>query len=83
MLLPDIRSHAGGPDPLLNNLRVIQEDLRELGTQLQGWLEDKMADGRVALEDMARFADPVDALHDVMAASQRLLDGRGHPEQGE
>ena len=83
MLLPDIWSHAGGPDPLLNNLQVIQEDLRELGTQLQGWLEEKMTDGRLALEDMARFEDPVDALHDVMAASQRLLDGRGHPEQGQ
>ncbi|KIK46870.1 hypothetical protein CY34DRAFT_9344 [Suillus luteus UH-Slu-Lm8-n1] len=40
-----------------------------VGTQLQGWLEEKMTDGRLTLEDMARFEDPVDALHNVMAAS--------------
>ncbi|KAG1759919.1 hypothetical protein EDD22DRAFT_848875 [Suillus occidentalis] len=69
MLLLDIQKHAGGPDPLLNNLQVIQEDLRELGTQLQGWLAEKMTVGRLALEDMARLEGPVDALHDAMAAS--------------
>jgi hypothetical protein len=81
MLLPDIRMHAGDPDPLLNNLRVIQDDLEELGTQLQGWLTQKMNDGRLALQDMARLEGPVDALHDAMAASQMLLDA-GVQEQG-
>jgi hypothetical protein len=81
MLLPDIRRHAGDPDPLLSNLRVIQDDLEELGTQMQGWLTQKMNDGRLALQDMARLEGPVDALHDAMAASQMLLDA-GVQEQG-
>jgi hypothetical protein len=68
---------------VLNNLWVIREDLEELGTQLQSWLAEKMADMRLTLEDMACLEGLVDALHNVMAASQMLLDGRGQPEQGQ
>ncbi|KAG1778653.1 hypothetical protein EV702DRAFT_1196166 [Suillus placidus] len=82
MLLPDIRRHASGPDPLVNNLRVIRDDLEQFGTTLQDWLARKMDDGRLALEDMAWLEGLVDDLHDAIATSQMLLDEeRGSPKE--
>ncbi|KAG1840762.1 hypothetical protein F4604DRAFT_1939960 [Suillus subluteus] len=45
ILMLDIHRHAVGPDPLLNNLRVIRDDLKDLGTKLEDWLADKIKDG--------------------------------------
>ncbi|KAG1777150.1 hypothetical protein EV702DRAFT_1045542 [Suillus placidus] len=82
MLLPDIWRHASGPDPLLNNLRVIQDNLEQFGTTLQDWLARKMDDRRLALEDMAQLEGLVDDLHDAIATSQMLLDAeRGSPKE--
>ncbi|KAG1839663.1 hypothetical protein DFJ58DRAFT_733253 [Suillus subalutaceus] len=52
ILLPEIRRRAVGPDPLLNNLRVIRDDLEDLGTKLKDWLTEKIKDGSTALEEM-------------------------------
>lgn len=73
LLMPDMSRHKGGPDPLLTNVRVIRDDLREFGTQLKALLSKKMEAGRVALEAMGRLEHPVDVLHDAIAASQELL----------
>lgn len=76
LLLPDMSRHQGGSDPLLTNLRWLNADLESLGDHLQSWLSQKTDEGRIALEVMARLEGPVDDLHDVMAASQQLLDTR-------
>jgi hypothetical protein len=34
MMIPDGRKNKGGSDPLLTNLRVLRDDLEELGTHL-------------------------------------------------
>ncbi|KAG0691964.1 hypothetical protein DFH29DRAFT_883337 [Suillus ampliporus] len=77
LLLPDLRRHEVGPDPLLTNLHVIKDDLQELGAQLEGWLSRKMDDGNLALDTMTSLEGPVDHLQDVMAASQHLLEAAG------
>ncbi|KAG0695405.1 hypothetical protein DFH29DRAFT_1005479 [Suillus ampliporus] len=77
LLLPDLRRHEVSPDPLLTNLRVIKDDLQELGAQLEGWLSRKMDDGNLALDAMTSLEGPVDHLQDVMAASQDLLEATG------
>ncbi|KAG2336271.1 hypothetical protein BDR05DRAFT_953474 [Suillus weaverae] len=46
MLLPNIWRHALGPNPLLNNLQVIRDNLEQFGTTLQDWLA-----GRWTTED--------------------------------
>ncbi|KAG1721901.1 uncharacterized protein EDB91DRAFT_1256306 [Suillus paluster] len=75
LLLPEMRRHDVGPDPLLTNLRVIKDNLGDLGAQLKQWLSRKMEDANVALEVMTALEGPVDDLHDAIAASQQLLDG--------
>ncbi|KAG0692921.1 hypothetical protein DFH29DRAFT_1007922 [Suillus ampliporus] len=77
LLLPDLRRHEVGPNPLLTNLWVIKDDLQELGAQLEGWLSRKMDDGNLALDMMTSLEGPVDHLQDVMAASQHLLEAAG------
>ncbi|KAG1842958.1 hypothetical protein F4604DRAFT_1689652 [Suillus subluteus] len=52
ILLPEICRHAMGPDPLLNNLWVIRDDLKDLGAKLKDWLAEKIKDGSTALEEM-------------------------------
>ncbi|KAG1834638.1 hypothetical protein DFJ58DRAFT_847572 [Suillus subalutaceus] len=81
LLIPDMKRHKGGTDPLLNNLWVIKDDLQQLGTQLDSWLSAKVDKGRGALEAMARMEGPVDGLHDAMAASQRLLGTGGREDE--
>ncbi|KAG1828593.1 hypothetical protein DFJ58DRAFT_849014 [Suillus subalutaceus] len=83
ILLLDIYRHAAGPDPLLNNLQVIRDDLKYLGTKLEHWLTKKIKDGSTTLEEMTRLKGPVDDLHDAMAASQQLLGADwGNPASG-
>ncbi|KAG1849006.1 hypothetical protein F4604DRAFT_1935086 [Suillus subluteus] len=83
ILMPDICRHAVGPDPLLNNLRVIRDDLKDLGTKLEDWLTEKIKDRSTALEEMTSLKGLVDDLHDAMAALQQLLDANGgHPASG-
>ncbi|KAG1837660.1 hypothetical protein F4604DRAFT_1942096 [Suillus subluteus] len=77
ILMLDIRRHAAGPDPLLNNLQVIRDDLKDLGTKLEDWLADKIKDRSTTLEEMTSLEGPVDDLHDAMAAFQQLLDANG------
>ncbi|KAG2348642.1 hypothetical protein BDR05DRAFT_944714 [Suillus weaverae] len=57
MLLLDIRRQTAGPDPLLNNLQVIRDDLEQFRTKLQDWLVQKMKDGSIALEEMTCLKD--------------------------
>ncbi|KAG2743399.1 hypothetical protein P692DRAFT_20746282 [Suillus brevipes Sb2] len=45
----------GCPDPLIVNLRGLQDDLEMLGNHLQSWLSRKTDEGRVTLEVMARL----------------------------
>ncbi|KAG1743976.1 uncharacterized protein EDB91DRAFT_1246860 [Suillus paluster] len=75
LLLPEMCRHDIGLDPLLTNLRVIKDNLGDLGAQLEQWLSRKMEDANVALEAMTALEGPVDDLHDAIVASQQLLDG--------
>ncbi|KAG2738704.1 hypothetical protein P692DRAFT_20882413 [Suillus brevipes Sb2] len=74
MMIPDSRKNKGGSDPLLTNLRVLRDDLEELGTHLQSLIMKKTVEGRIALQAMAHLEGPVDNLQDIIAASQRLLE---------
>jgi hypothetical protein len=69
LLLPDMRRHDTGPNPVLNNLRAVRDQMQDLGNVLEDWLAHKMADGEEALEVMARLEAPVDDLHDAIAAA--------------
>ncbi|KAG1847042.1 hypothetical protein F4604DRAFT_1936081 [Suillus subluteus] len=81
LLIPDMKRHKGGMDPLLNNLWIIKDDLQQLGTQLDSWLSMKVDEGRGALEVMAWMEGPADGLHNAKAASQRLLDAGGREDE--
>ncbi|KAG2030311.1 hypothetical protein BDR03DRAFT_987171 [Suillus americanus] len=83
ILLPEICRCAVGPDPLLNNVWIIRDDLEDLGTKLEDWLTEKIKDRGTTLEEMTRLKGPVDDLHDAIAASQQLLGAdRGNPALG-
>ncbi|KAG2737321.1 hypothetical protein P692DRAFT_20678382, partial [Suillus brevipes Sb2] len=56
-------------DPLLTNLRVLRDDLKELGTHLQSLIVKKTVEGRIALQAMAHLEGPVDNLQDIIATS--------------
>ncbi|KAG1738077.1 uncharacterized protein EDB91DRAFT_1249373 [Suillus paluster] len=75
LLLLEMRRHDVSQDPMLTNLRVIKDNLGDLGAQLEQWLSRKMEDANVALEAMTTLEGPVDDLHDAITASQQLLDG--------
>ncbi|KAG1841155.1 hypothetical protein C8R48DRAFT_781458 [Suillus tomentosus] len=78
LLLPDMHRHDTGPNPVLNNLRAVCNQMQDLGNALEDWLAHKMADGEEALEVMARLEALVDDLHDAIAAAQQLLDTDGN-----
>ncbi|KAG2047808.1 hypothetical protein BDR06DRAFT_1013544 [Suillus hirtellus] len=78
LLLPDMRQHDTGPNPVLNNLQAVRNQMQDLGNVFEDWLAHKMADGEEALEVMARLEALVDDLHDAIVAAQQLLDTDGN-----
>lgn len=73
MLLPDMCSHRTGPDPLLNNLWTVWDNMQAFRTVLEEWLVRKIEDGKVVLDNLAHFEGLVDDLHNVIVNSQQLL----------
>jgi hypothetical protein len=59
---------------LLTNLQVLRDDLEQLGGDLQSLLLKKTNEGRITLQAMVNLEYPVDDLHDLIAASQKLID---------
>ncbi|KAG1730912.1 hypothetical protein EDB19DRAFT_1831885 [Suillus lakei] len=76
LLLADRRKPEVGVNPLLTNLWTMRGDLEEFGTQLEALLARKINHGHLTIKAMAGLECQVDYLHDVIAASEDILDAK-------
>ncbi|KAG1725097.1 hypothetical protein EDB19DRAFT_1915215 [Suillus lakei] len=76
LLLVDRHKPKVGVNPLLTNLRTMRGDLEEFRTQLEALLAWKINHSHLAIEAMAGLEGQVDYLHDVIAASEEILDAK-------